>query len=49
MYVLGVGFWVHGVMIGVCFAVILMTSSADPTSRLCDSKLYWILSYNTSL
>jgi len=36
-------------MIGECFAVILMTSSADPTSWYCGSKFYWILGYNTSL
>jgi len=35
---LGLGFWVHGVMIGVCFAVILMTPSADPTSNYCGSS-----------
>jgi len=42
-------FWDGDVMIGVCFAVILMTSSTDPTSGYCGSKFYWILGYNTSL
>jgi len=27
-------------MIGVCFAVILMTSSPDPTSRYCGSRFF---------
>jgi len=46
---LGLGFSDNDVMIGACFAGILMTPSADPMSRLCGSKFYWILSYNTSL
>jgi len=39
---LALGFWVDDVKIGVCFGVILMTSSTDPTS------LYSILGYNAS-
>ena len=29
---MGLGFWVHRIMIGVRFTVILMTSSSDPTN-----------------
>jgi len=35
------GFLVDDVMIGTCFAVLLMTSSADLMSRFCGSKFYW--------
>jgi len=46
-------FWVWGffddVMIGVGITIHFMTSSADPMSRICGSKLYWIIGYNTSL
>jgi len=42
-------FLVDGVMIGVCFAVISMTSTADPMNRYCGTKYDWILRYNTSL
>jgi len=45
----GFRFLVEYIMIGVCFAVIWMASSADPMSRYCDSKFYWILGYNMSL
>jgi len=41
------GLLVDGVMIGACFAVILMMSLADPTSRYGGSKFYWILGSNT--
>jgi len=46
---LGLGFLVGDVMSGVCFAVCLMTSSADPMSRFRGSQFYWKLGYNTSL
>jgi len=46
---LSIGLLADDVMSGVCFAVCLMMSSADPMSRFCGSKLYWILGYNTSL
>jgi len=34
------GFLVDDVMIVVCFAVILITSSIDPMSRFCGSNFY---------
>jgi len=34
------GFWVHGIIIGVCFVVILMTSSSDTTSRYRGSNFF---------
>jgi len=37
---------VDDVMIEACFAVVLMTSSADPTSQYRGSKFYWILGYS---
>jgi len=37
------GFWVGGIMIGVCFLVNFMTSSADPTRQYFGSKFFWIL------
>jgi len=43
------GFLVDDTMIGVCFAVLLTVSSANPMSRFCGSKFYWKLGYNTSL
>jgi len=36
----GLGLLVDDVMIGVCFAVLLMTSSVDPMSRLRGSKFF---------
>jgi len=47
--VLGLGFLVDDVIIGVGFSVLLMTSSANPLSRFGGSKFSWILGYNTSL
>jgi len=41
-------FLVHGPMIRVWFANILMMLSADPTRRYCASKFYWITESNTS-
>jgi len=42
-------FWANDVMIGVCFAVLLMASSVNPMSQFRGSKFYWILGYSTSL
>jgi len=44
---LGLGFLLADVMIGVDFAFFWMTSSVDPMSRFCGSKLYWILGYES--
>jgi len=46
---LGLGVWVHGVMIGTSFSVFFTTSSADPMSRNYGSKFFWILGCNTNL
>ena len=37
---MGLGFWVHGIMIGVCFVVILMTSSSDSNEPILWLKAF---------